>query len=46
MSHAPHSQDGVSITTAPGKPNILLAASNTLEEGAIRVYSSLDGAEQ
>jgi hypothetical protein len=43
MSHAPQSQDEVSITSAPGNPDILLAASNSLEEGAIRVYSSVDG---
>jgi len=43
VSALPLAQDEPSIAVDPRNPRVLLAASNSLQEGVIRVYSSRDG---
>src|SRR5262249_59216260 len=43
VSALPFAQDEPSIAADPRNPRVLLAASNSLQEGVVRVYTSRDG---
>ncbi|MGH3084294.1 MAG: hypothetical protein ACRDNP_09600, partial [Gaiellaceae bacterium] len=45
VSRLPELQTGATIAIDPTDGNTLLAGSNSIEEGAMRIYSSMDGGQ-